>query len=311
MKSNEKLIFTILFCTSIIFVGAFSNCQSDNSKQGNLLGEWRLLYDDCSSGETTIIKICDKYIESSSPIMASRVSYIISERYNPDGSIPFKQFDFLHSFDGLNYEKRTGSRDTIKGKLYLEDDIFVLLNYKGGDRSDEYQDVAAFTRKDDEQGKAFLPMVSTVFVLQDGFRGYSWVATEQLKGKAPAMDYEGRHIIEIPENGILETKAAITPVALSKRELEFFFRQNWNNGLMSIPHISLNCLTFLQSKNYTDDEIVNFGYEPDQVYVFYFRYNNPGREGINNIFGKEIQGQVFWFRVDTLRDLLKPKPMVN
>jgi len=306
---RKTLIFAVFAFTFLNFLKCTSP-KSDYTLQDRIIGEWRNLFDDCNSKEGLSLIISEEHLETGTSNMRFRHSYFISRETSQGQMMELGLFDSMFSSNGSDYDTVFGPKDTIKANLYLADDILVLLIFKGGEISDQYQIANAYSKKIKEQRKTFTSKVSTVFVLPDGFRGYSWVAIEQPNGKAPEKDSEGRPIIEIPENGVLETKASVTPVALAKRELGFYFREDRDNKQGRIPHISDNCRQLFVSKNLTDEEIVNSGYDPDQVYVYYYRYNNPGREEINKLFEKEITGQVFWFRVDTLRNLLKPLSMI-
>ena len=143
-----------------------------------------------------------------------------------------------------------------------------------------------------------------------GFAGYAWVALGQHHGEPADYDGDGIRALHIPESGLLSTQSAPMPTALAKREFAFYFKDRDGKISGSIPLISNSCITLFKNQSFTYEQIQEYGYDPNRVYVYFYRYNNPARENINKLFGQEIKGQVFWFRVGTLNNLLKFEEMI-
>lgn len=258
--------------------------------------------------------ITDSNIVIGSPPSLLSHSYLLSDSITPDGSITLKLFDTKISHDnGINFHEvfSFGNNDSIKANIFLENDMLVLLVFKGSNRPSEFQQPHAFVREKDRESEKIKPVIRSVFYLPDGFNGYSWIALEQADGEVAEFDEEGRRVLRIPESGLLSTQAKPMPAALAKRDFAFFYEKTGNTPHEPINIIPENCFNLFQSQKLEEGQIKEHGFDPDQRYVLVFRYNNPGRDGINKLFGRDISGQVLWFRVDTLRNLLKSGDMLQ
>lgn len=294
-------LFNVLYFSKISYGG--------NLTQANILGNWQAMYRECENDIKIIIT--DTYIITGSSFSLIKFSYSISDSVSFDGSISLKLFNAKISADnGLNYSELGSKTDTIKANIFIEKDILVLLIWKGGDRLDEFQIAAAYTRKNESEPFIYQPSIQSKFYLPDGYTGYAWVAMAQSDGDPAEYDRDGRRILKIPESGLLLTQSKPMPTALAKREFAFYYQMN--DGLANdvIPVLPSNCLFYFTKSNLSEEQLIDYGFNPNQIYVHYYRYNNPPREKLNKLFETEIKGQVFWFRVDTLRNLLKSEPMI-
>lgn len=286
-----------------------------NLKNDSIVGHWRALFDDCEHDLELIINDSLLIFKSEPGTTFLQHKYMISESDSLNDSYTLKLFDSETSIDyGRNFETIFGKNDTAKVKIFIDDNILSFLAFKGGDLSSQYQIVEAYYRETEESKIDYKPNVSTMFYLPEGFRGYSWVAFEQQDGEIEEVDIingtRGIRIFRIPDSGILKSQSEPMPDALAKREFEFYYLSGNEKSISLINPISRSCLSYIKTESLTESEITELGFDPDRVYVYYYRYNNPGRREINKIFGEEIIGQVFWFRVDTLRNFLKSEPMI-
>ena len=294
----------LFFC--LVFLPA--SIQAGSSIPKNMIGEWKALYTDCDAGGWLIISETSLILGSTAFLM--KHSYIVSDSVSQSGSISLKLFDFKISNDGISFSDVSGSADSIHVDVFMDQDILILLVWKGGSRADEFQIPIAYIRKDKTKSEVFHPIIRSKFYLPNGYRGYAWVALDQQHGQPAEYDGEGRRVLQIPESGLLLTQSELMPTALAKREFAFYFSDKNGIATDSIPLIPADCLSLFKIQQFTNGQIREYGYDPNQVYVYYYRYNNPGRENINKLFGKTIKGQVFWFRVDALRNLLKSGEMI-
>lgn len=294
----------LLFC--LVFLPA--SIQAGSSIPKYMIGQWKALNSDCEDGGLLIIS--ETSLISGSSAFLMKHSYIISDSVSQSGSISLKLFDSKVSTDGISFSEIVGSADSTRVDVFLDQDILVLLYWKGADRADEYQMPVAYIRKDKSATRDYQPTIRSRFYLPSGYRGYAWVALDQQHGQPAEYDGEGRRVLQIPESGLLLTQSEPMPTALAKREFAFYFSDKNGIATDSIPLIPADCLSLFKNQQFTNGQIREYGYDPNQVYVYYYRYNNPGRENINKLFGQEIKGQVIWFRVDTLKNLLKSGEMI-
>jgi|LSQX01.3.fsa_nt_gb hypothetical protein len=305
MISSRLFLFFSLISFTWFGYSNIGNCQSFHKKK--IIGEWHLLFQDCN--DSRILIITDTNIVFDSPTVLISYSYFLSDSINTDGSISLMLFGTLISYDkGLTFQNTVtmGSvSDTVKASIFLENDILVFLLMKGSNRASEFQQPHAFFRATTQESEKAITPVREVFILPDNFLGFSWIAMEQPDGKPVVYDQNGRRVFRIPESGLLLTQAQPLPTALAKREYSFFFEKKENISSEPVSIIPENCLSLFKSQKLTEEQIREFGYDPKKMYVLVYRYNNPGREEINELFGRTIKGQVLWFRVDTLENLLK------
>jgi hypothetical protein len=282
---------------------------SGNPIQDNILGNWQALYRECEN--EIILNITDTYIITGSLSFLMKHSYIITDSVSCDGSIPLKLYNTQYSSNnGLDYFEAGSETDTIKASIFLEKDVLILLIWKGGSRIGEFEIAAAYKRKNESEVLINQPIIHSIFYLPDSYTGYAWVAMAQPDGKPTEKDVQGREVFHIPESGLLLTQSKPMPTALAKREFAFYFVNNGGDVREEISVLSHDCVSFFKKQEFSGEQINEYGFDYDQIYVYYYRYNNPSREKINKFFEKDIKGQVFWFRVDTLKNLLKIEPML-
>ena len=284
------------------------NIQAGSSIPKYMIGQWKALNSDCEDGGLLIIS--ETSLISGSSAFLMKHSYIISDSVSQSGSISLKLFDSKVSTDGISFSEISVSTDSIRVDVFLDQDVLVLLFWKGANKADEYQMPVAYIRKDRSVNENYKPTIRSIFYLPVGYAGFAWVALDQQHGQPAEYDGEGRRVLQIPESGLLITQSETMPTALAKREFAFYFSDKNGIATDSIPLIPTDCLSLFKNQQFTNGQIRDYGYNPNQFYVYFYRYNNPGRENINKIFGQTIKGQVFWFRVDTLKNLLKSVEMV-
>ncbi|MBW6479495.1 MAG: hypothetical protein K0B37_08715 [Bacteroidales bacterium] len=289
----------------LVFMPA--NIQAGSSIPKNMIGEWKALNSDCEDGGLLIIS--ETSLISGSSAFLMKHSYIISDSVSQSGSISLKLFDYKISNDGISFSKISESDDSVRVDVFLDKDILVLLFWKGDYRPYEYQIPVAYIRKEKSATEVYRPTIRSIFYLPVGYAGYALVALDQHHGEPAEYDGEGRRILHMPESGLLLTHSEPMPLAMAKREFAFYFNDSDGKISVSLPLLPNSCITLFKNQNFTNEQIQEYGYDPDQIYVYYYRYN-PGRENINKLFGQEIKGQVFWFRVDTLWNLLKFGEMI-
>ncbi len=303
-KISVFLCFIIMFRFWVTDVYSQKGTE-ENQLPGPFIGTWEPLITECSPESRTIGLSEQFFIVNTNDII--RYSYTLVDTLNPDGSVNMLIYDAKISCDGGESYLEASWTDTMSISIYYDNNILVLLPHKDPVVTPgEVSQPEAFVRVDRNPEYEFTPGTKAVFIVPDNLRGYSWVAMEQPDGEVPAKNPSGSIIINIPESGKMLSQAPTMPEALAKREFAFYFQSG-----SPIPPIHENCISLLRGKKLSDEGIIAHGYNPDQLYVSYSRYNNPGRREINKLFGRKITGQVFWFQVDTLRDMVKGRYMTD
>lgn len=139
-----------------------------------------------------------------------------------------------------------------------------------------------------------------VFLIPSGYTGRIMVALNQESGQEVVFDERSRRVLSIPGNGLLKTQAKPMPMAFAKNQFKYYYQTD-EGVLNELKNISGSCLNSFAGLS--EEELNNLGYDPDEVYVYPFRYN-PARNLINEHFEEEIVGQIKLIIVDVLRDLI-------
>ncbi|MBW6498640.1 MAG: hypothetical protein K0B09_09645 [Bacteroidales bacterium] len=308
LRLNQNLFFIlggIFFC--IFFL---PNAEGQGT-QNSIKGEWLPMFQNCQNEGS--LTFGDEHLEGKS-FNKTRQEYFLSDYLNPDGSSSLRVFNFEVSFDnGESYSKVAGSEGMVDTSLvhvyFINEDIMVHVGFKMGKRvHHHYRRPAVFLRAEAfENYQAYVPEVQKVFVLPDDFTGRSWIAHEQPDGEVEERDSLGRLVLRIPNSGFLLTQASPMPVALALQGFDFFFESDYKKE-EPIPKITINCLNFFRNKwserQSSDFDITDLGFDLEKIYVCAFTYNTPQRDQINKMFGKNIEGQVMYFQVDTLKNLI-------
>ncbi len=302
MISKEKLFLDFLPLLYMLLSSMVGS--AGNLTQNCIIGTWNPMFHECNEDRKLIIT--DTFLSICFSDCIIQHSYTITDSGSTGGSFALKLFDSRISFDkGITNSNISGNLDSIKASIFLEKEIMTLLIWKGGDRFTEFQIAEAFIRKEGSEHEIYQSEIRSVFYLPAGYTGNSYVALEQPEGEPAEIDEEGRRVLYIPPSGLLLTMSKPMPTGLAKREFAFYYLDKdviFNDPIPVIPH---NCFYNFYTNELNDEQIKEYGFNPDQIYVYYHRYN-PAREIVNNLFLKDIKGQVFMFRVDTLRNFLKP-----
>ena len=131
------------------------------------------------------------------------------------------------------------------------------------------------------------------------FTGPIYIAYGQVSGVEAEFDAQGRPLFNIPADGMLETQVPEDPVAFALGAMQFYYTIAEGAGQRAIPLVTTDVI-----RPVGDAPAAGSGqYHPDSVYVGAIGYNQLGRNTINRLFGKPVEGNVWMFRVDTLRKL--------
>lgn len=137
------------------------------------------------------------------------------------------------------------------------------------------------------------------FLLPEGFTGPIYIAYGQGNGVKAEFDAQGRPLFNIPAGGMLETQLPEDPVAFALGAMQFNYTAEKGGGQRTIPLVPTDVI-----RPVGEAPAAGSGqYHPDSVYVWAMGYNQLGRNNLNHLFGKAVEGNVGMFRVDTLRKL--------
>lgn len=304
-----KRLFLLIIMTLVL--GNIANHAQQFTQKENfekwLEGEWVPLdIGNCQKDER-ILTFRDGYFTISPT--AFRYAYSISDAIHQEGYWEMYLSEAMASSDGgQNFSEignLDGSDEKIRVRLYVKDNVLVLLPHKAeGRTAGQVTTPEAFIKTGSLPDLQYTPSIQSVFVIPHGFTGSAWIAMNQPDGEPFAINDEGLPVIELPASGLLGSQVPIMAEALAKREFAFYYHTDRTGDYQPIPHIHYKCLDLFRSEGFSEEEVMSQGYDMEQVYVLFFRYDTPGREKINEIFGEKIEGQVMHFRVGKLRDMI-------
>ncbi|TVQ10018.1 MAG: hypothetical protein EA361_14595 [Bacteroidetes bacterium] len=301
-------LFILGWAVICILVQTTAKCQI---AQDYLKGEWVPMFQHCRSEGSLIFS--QTHMEGKS-VSKTRMEFLLADVVNADGSKTLQVFNYEISFDdGENYNKVASSQGMVDTSVvhvhYITKDIMVHVSYKGGRRVHHHLErpVAYVRAGKFYTNKQDTPEIQKIIVLPEGFSGHAWIAHEQPDGEVEENDPMGRLVLRVPKSGYLLTQAAPMPVALALQGFEFFYENKYENR-EPMPKITYNCLNLLRGKwnekQLTDEDVINLGFDLEKIYACAFTYNLPQRGTINTMFGRKIEGQVMYFQVDTLKNLI-------
>ncbi len=180
----------------------------------------------------------------------------------------------------------------------------ILISMKEGEAwKDHIDEVLVFLPAELESTKGLdaYPgkMPRQQFLLPEGFTGSIYIAYGQEFGEKAEFDAQGRPLFNIPAGGMLETQVPDDPVAFALGAMQFYYTSAKGAGQRTIPLVPTDVI-----RPVGEAPAAGSGqYHPDSVYVWAMGYNQLGRNSINRLFGKAVEGNVGMFGVDTLRKL--------
>lgn len=217
----------------------------------------------------------------------------------------------------LTYEISWGQHDTMaiirmKGlaepfaryRLKKRGRRLILISMKEGEAwKDHIDEVLVFLPAELENTKGLdaYPgkMPRQQFLLPEGFTGPIYIAYGQESGVEAEFDAQGRPLFNIPAAGMLETQVPEDPVAFALGAMQFYYTSAKGAAQRTIPLVPTDKIRPLGGAPTAGSG----QYHPDSVYVWALGYNQLGRNNINRLFGKAVEGNVGMFQVDTLRKL--------
>jgi len=142
--------------------------------------------------------------------------------------------------------------------------------------------------------------------LPNNYIGYFSVAYDQAGGIQRRYHNDIR-IIEIPDNGFLETQFRETPVDYIEGKMAFVYRDDILlercRKISAIDKVQLHKIAATMIAGYS-------GYNLDSVYVVPLGYNQVRRSLIEDGLGKRIDGNIEMFRIDTLKNVIGVKNLI-
>ena len=144
----------------------------------------------------------------------------------------------------------------------------------------------------------------TNYYFPDKFRGITFVAYQQPLGVKLEYGVNGERILRINNSRLSETQFKETPFSFARNKFNFYY---YSNGLpiRELPFVTKHEFSKLRYGKEKEKHLRK--YALDSVYVYVMGYNQAPREYINKIVGKELEGNIEVFKVDTLKNLLTEK----
>ncbi len=193
-----------------------------------------------------------------------------------------------------------------KELLRIEGDRLTRMNYKmGGNINDHIDEYIVYTRGDVDKTEVFSQKdqkVVSKYIIPNDFTGKVLIAFNQNDGVPVKYDRENCTILSIPSTGLLQTMVIENPFELANGQIAFYAQDSLTKKVKKLKIIDQNLLGVLGEKERS--EILEM-YDLEEVCVFVQGYNQNPRKIVNTAFGKEINGNVAFFVVDALKNLLE------
>lgn len=122
------------------------------------------------------------------------------------------------------------------------------------------------------------------FILPKGFIGHVTVAFNQPDGVAPEYDTEGNTLMRIPPSGVIYTRQKEDVFGIAARRFEILMEDSTSGKLVRLPSVDKFELFFATSL-------------PKTTGVVMQGFNQMGREMLNGVLGRSIQGNILMFYV--------------
>lgn len=216
--------------------------------------------------------------------------------YNKDTSLFFEgTYKINYETDTITFMEENGTMAALF-QFYKERLIIIFLK-PNNDQIDDYVILekagtlhgpnVTFKQKDNGQEIIIPPL----------YRGIVNVCYCQNKGQKENSVKKNNSLIYIPQNGLLHTQFEDDPFGYVKGNIRFYSTDT-NGHRYEIPSFHFG--------KYTNkiNELLKQGFVMDSVYVSLLGYNQEGRNIINKRFNKTLNGNVLYFKVDTLKNLL-------
>lgn len=191
----------------------------------------------------------------------------------------------------------------LKGLVHLEENFLLLTTYKSAFGIKNHFGEMLTCVREGHSLKKDTEVTRTKFFIPQGFIGTIYVAYNQVGGVAQKYDDDGNRLIEIPASGLVETVFMEDPLFIAKNSIDFFYERNELENYKGLNLIGYNELKKFFEENWINN--LDSIYRPDAVVVVAAGYNQAGRDHINGLFSKKIQGNVEVYTVDTLRNIFQ------
>jgi hypothetical protein len=175
----------------------------------------------------------------------------------------------------------------LKHTYKLSAGKLLLVSYKDIGNIDE---VILFTKTEEINKTVNINNEEIEFTIEIGFVGTAYVNFQGI------IQNSQKQTINVPKTGLIEAEFKENPFSIYSGNLSFVENSNAKN---KIPFFHYSAVEKQSAEKLFKT------YNKDSIYVGLYGFNQIGRNEVNKIFGREVKGNVFMFRVDTLKNLLK------
>jgi hypothetical protein len=269
------IINRVIFFLS--FISFIHGCTPSFSPQHEIIGKW---YCTANNSDPIYEFKPNKYYSISKP----NSDFILEGKYEMDSD---------SNRITLHYQ---GSK--MNAAFQMEGDSLILVFYKPfKGQIDESVILKKVGGKNTLHNINITEINSQQIFLPSQFRGNAYINYDQDQGQKKKYSNDKSPLIFIPYNGFLQTQFEADPFNYIKGNILFSITDSGN--------INHNIKSFRFSE-YTSkiDILLDQGFNIDSVYVCLYGYNQEGRDVVNKRFNKELEGNILFFKIDTLKNLL-------
>ena len=187
---------------------------------------------------------------------------------------------------------------TLEFKYRIAGNKLIIWSYKPekNGQSTLIDDILTFENKRSDLGKT-KPFkenkTKDIFLIPLDFTGNVYVSYDsQVSANTDNPDSEVRKI-PIKENGLASTEFKESVISYGLSDFEFM------RGNRILPYVEDAGISGRKI-----DELRYKNLFPDSVYACIYGFNQLNRDSINKIFNSDVEGNVFMFCVDTLKNII-------
>lgn len=213
------------------------------------------------------------------------------------------------------YSTKGDCEEQWRARVIIEKNLLYVISYKGLegikhhiDELGVYQKVeegVVNTHQDEKITESYIPpyisgkLPITKYYIPSDFRGRFYVAYNEKKGIRIPSDELGNRVIKIPSTGLFKASDKERSIQYLKNRFEFYQLNKRDAPTRLFNSYDL----YLMRK----DSSLAANYDLNDLIVLPLGYNQIGRPTLNERLKENLTGNVEFFEVNTLKELLQAK----
>lgn len=202
-----------------------------------------------------------------------------------------------------------GSKESeeTREKIMIEDDVLFSISYKSFEGIKHHIDQIGYYKKCPDNSPCTFDTIPlkasnskiTKYFIPSGLRGGFYVAYGESETAPIPVDAQGNRLIKVPSNRLFVNSDEARPLQFAKKLFEFFQMGSTDQDAVPVNYINYHDLYVLER-----DSNLWADYDMDSLYVLPLGYNQMARSSLHERIDRRVSGNVEFFRINTLRNLI-------